>query len=48
MEYAVFSNGVKMPKIGFGTFQIPEYDAAKKAVLEALECGYRMIDTAAA
>lgn len=48
MEYAVFFNGVKMPKIGFGTFQIPEYDAAKKAVLEALECGYRMIDTAAA
>ena len=48
MEYAVFSNGVKMPKIGFGTFQIPGYDAAKKAVLEALECGYRMIDTAAA
>lgn len=48
MEYAVFSNGVKMPKIGFGTFQIPEYDAAKKAVSEALECGYRMIDTAAA
>ena len=48
MEYFTLNNGVKIPQIGFGTFQIPEYAAAKRAVSEALEVGYRMIDTAAA
>lgn len=46
MEYLKLSNGVKIPQIGFGVYQIPDYEEAKKAVLEALKTGYRMIDTA--
>lgn len=45
MEYVVLENGVKMPKIGFGVFQIPEADTAK-AVADAIKVGYRHIDTA--
>ena len=41
-------NGVEMPIIGFGVFQIPDYNEAKRAVLTALEAGYRLIDTAQA
>lgn len=40
------SNDIKMPSIGFGVFQIPE-DQTAQAVLDALESGYRLIDTAA-
>lgn len=46
MEYREFYNGVKIPMLGFGVYQIPEYEAAKKAVLTALKTGYRLIDTA--
>lgn len=46
MEYREFYNGVKIPMLGFGVFQIPEYEAAKQAVLTALKAGYRLIDTA--
>jgi diketogulonate reductase-like aldo/keto reductase len=42
------SNGVKMPKIGFGTWQIPNGEATYNAVSLALKNGYRHIDTAAA
>lgn len=42
------NNGIKMPVLGFGVFQIPDFDECKKAVLEALNNGYRLIDTAAA
>lgn len=45
MEYIKLINGVKMPILGFGVFQIPE-DETEKAVLEALKNGYRLIDTA--
>lgn len=47
MEYVTLNNGIKMPKIGFGVYQIPDEKEAEKAVSEALEVGYRMIDTAA-
>lgn len=47
MEYVTLNNGVKMPMIGFGVFQIPESKEAERAVSDALEVGYRMIDTAA-
>lgn len=46
MEYREFYNGVKIPMLGFGVFQIPEYKDAKEAVLTALKTGYRLIDTA--
>lgn len=48
MEYLTLYNGVKIPQLGFGVFQIPEYTKAKKAVLSALKAGYRLIDTAQA
>lgn len=48
MEYREFYNGVKIPMLGFGVFQIPEYEKAKQAVLSALKVGYRLIDTAQA
>ena len=48
MNVVAFRNGVKMPQEGFGVFQIPDYQEAKRVVLEALDCGYRMVDTAAA
>ena len=46
MEYYTLNNGVKIPKIGFGVFQIPE-DKTEEAVLTAIKAGYRCIDTAA-
>ncbi|GGT56594.1 aldo/keto reductase [Streptomyces purpureus] len=41
------NNGVTMPQLGFGVWQIPD-DEAERAVTTALEAGYRSIDTAAA
>lgn len=42
------SNGTKIPIIGFGTWQSPSGETAYNAVLSALRCGYRHIDTATA
>ncbi|MDD1332535.1 aldo/keto reductase [Lactobacillus delbrueckii] len=42
------ANGVKIPVIGFGTWQTPDGDVAQEAVETALNAGYRHIDTAAA
>ena len=47
MEYAILNNGLKMPMLGFGVFQISEPATCERAVLDALETGYRLIDTAA-
>ena len=41
-------NGVRIPVIGFGTWQSPSGETAYNAVLSALRCGYRHIDTATA
>lgn len=41
------TNGVKIPVIGFGTWQTPDGDVAYNSVLSALKAGYRHIDTAA-
>ena len=46
-EFFVLSNGIKIPKIGFGTWQIPDGEVAVEAVKYALQTGYRHIDTAA-
>ncbi len=46
MEDYTLSNGLKIPKIGFGTWQIPEGDEAYNSVAYALEVGYRHVDTA--
>lgn len=42
------NNNVEMPTLGFGGFQIPDFNQAKQAVTDALNNGYRLIDTAAA
>ena len=47
MNYVTLNNGVKMPMIGFGVFEIPQEETAR-CVYEALEVGYRLIDTAQA
>ncbi len=41
------NNGVAMPLLGFGVFQIPDAEACERSVSEALRVGYRLIDTAA-
>ncbi|MDF2685648.1 MAG: oxidoreductase [Clostridia bacterium] len=43
----ILKNGVKIPCIGYGTWQTPDGETAKSSVKYALECGYRHIDTAA-
>lgn len=45
MEYVTLNNGIKMPKLGFGVFQIKPEDT-EKSVLDAIDAGYRLIDTA--
>ncbi len=47
METIQLNNGVDMPLLGFGVFQITDYDVCEQSVLTALETGYRLIDTAA-
>lgn len=48
MEFTTLNNGIKMPMEGFGVFQVPDLKVCEQAVLDAVECGYRLIDTAAA
>jgi len=47
MKIVTLSNGVKMPLLGFGVFQITNPEECERAVLEAISTGYRLIDTAA-
>ena len=47
MEYKALSNGVKMPMLGYGVFQIDDA-ATERCVADAIATGYRMIDTAQA
>ncbi|KFC18225.1 aldo/keto reductase [Epilithonimonas lactis] len=46
MHKVILNNGVEMPILGFGVFQVPDLAECEKAVLEAIETGYRLIDTA--
>src|SRR5690606_2740765 len=47
MRTVKLNNGVEMPILGFGVFQIPDSAECDRAVMDALETGYRLIDTAA-
>jgi len=42
------NNGVEMPILGFGVYQVPDAEECERAVRQALKVGYRLIDTAAA
>lgn len=45
MKNVILNNGVEMPILGFGVYQIPQ-EETKQAVLDAIDVGYRLIDTA--
>lgn len=45
MQYVTLSNGVKMPQLGYGVYQVSK-DECERCVLDALKVGYRHIDTA--
>ena len=48
MQTVKLNNGVEMPILGFGVYQVPDHKECEKAVLEALDTGYRLLDTAQA
>ncbi|MGF6355766.1 2,5-diketo-D-gluconate reductase A [Paenibacillus sp. 4624] len=47
MQTVKLNNGVEMPMIGFGVYQVPDPQQCENTVYEALRAGYRLIDTAA-
>lgn len=47
MEYTLLNNGVRMPMLGYGVFRVEEKEC-ERCVRDALEVGYRLIDTATA
>lgn len=48
MKYTILNNGIKMPMVGFGVFQIHDAKTTQTVVEEAIKTGYRLIDTAQA
>jgi len=42
------NNGIEMPQLGFGVFQVPDLKECEEAVVNALQAGYRLLDTATA
>lgn len=47
MQYVTLNTGHQMPILGFGVFQIPDAKECERCVIDAIETGYRLIDTAA-
>ena len=47
MQHVTLNNGIQMPIVGFGVFQIADLKECERSVVDAIECGYRLIDTAA-
>lgn len=47
MQKVILNNGVEMPILGFGVFQIKDAEECERSVYEAIQTGYRLIDTAA-
>jgi 2,5-diketo-D-gluconate reductase A len=47
MKTVTLNNGIEMPILGFGVFQVPDAAECERSVLNALEVGYRLVDTAA-
>ena len=47
MQHVTLNNGLRMPVLGFGVFQIADADECQRSVVDAIDAGYRLIDTAA-
>ena len=47
MKHIVLNNGVEMPILGFGVFQVRDAEECERSVYDAIQTGYRLIDTAA-
>ncbi|MEN9686156.1 MAG: hypothetical protein RLZZ28_1942, partial [Bacteroidota bacterium] len=47
MQFIRLNNGIEMPVLGFGVFQIPDPTECERSVMDAVATGYRLIDTAA-
>ncbi|TZF98676.1 aldo/keto reductase (plasmid) [Chryseobacterium panacisoli] len=47
MKKVILNNSIEMPVLGFGVFQVPDPAECEKAVIDAIDTGYRLIDTAA-
>jgi 2,5-diketo-D-gluconate reductase A len=47
MQKVVLNNGLEMPILGFGVFQVTDLEECERSVVEAIQVGYRLIDTAA-
>jgi diketogulonate reductase-like aldo/keto reductase len=47
MQTVKLNNGVEMPILGFGVFQVTDQEECERSVLDAIQTGYRLIDTAA-
>ncbi|RKP54454.1 aldo/keto reductase [Cohnella endophytica] len=47
MQKVILNNGVEMPILGFGVYQIPDANECEQSVYDAIMAGYRLIDTAA-
>jgi diketogulonate reductase-like aldo/keto reductase len=47
MQKVILNNGVQMPILGFGVFQVTDAAVCERSVFEAIQVGYRLIDTAA-
>jgi len=48
MDTVKLNNGIEMPQLGFGVFQVTDLEQCEQAVVDAIASGYRLIDTAAA
>ncbi len=48
MKYVPLNNGVEIPILGFGVFQVPDASQCEQSVYDAIQAGYRLIDTATA
>ena len=46
MQQVKLNNGIEMPILGFGVFQVKDLDECERSVVDAIETGYRLIDTA--
>jgi 2,5-diketo-D-gluconate reductase A len=47
MQTVTLNNGLTMPAAGYGVFQIPDAQECRRCVIDAIQTGYRLIDTAA-